>query len=53
MIYGTALSQDAGDVPSPNWHQEILRVRQVRVDKGLAEFAELDAVKKELRAKFE
>lgn len=48
-----SLVQDAGNVPSPNWHQEVLQARQMRVDSGVAEFAELDAVKKELRAKFE
>lgn len=48
-----SLIQDAGNVPSPDWHQEILQARQARVDNGVAEFSELDTVKKELREKFE
>lgn len=46
----SSLIQEADSVPSPNWHQDVL---QARVDKGIAKFTPLDAVKKELRSKFE
>jgi hypothetical protein len=42
------LSQNAGDIPPPAWHGEVLAARQRKIDEGKAKFLPLDEVHKNL-----
>ena len=47
------LSRRPEDVPSPEWHGEILAERIVAVREGRTEFVDWDAAKKRLRERLE
>ena len=40
------------DIPSPEWHNEVLSARAERVHNGKAHFKSFDTVKSELRSEF-
>jgi len=40
------------DIPSPEWHNEVLSARAKRVQNGEAHFKDFDSVKSELRSEF-
>ena len=39
------LARGAGDVPSPAWHGDVLRARELRVADGTARFLDIDDAK--------
>ena len=47
------LSQHPEDIPSPPWHEEVLKARQKEVDEGRAKFIPLEefreSIEKEIR----
>jgi hypothetical protein len=43
------LSRNPEDVPSPEWHRDVLREREERLRSGLTEFIDLDELKKRFR----
>ena len=47
------LSRRPEDVPSPEWHGEILAERIIAVREGRTEFVDWDAAKKRLRERLE
>ena len=47
------LMRNPDDIPSPEWHSEILSARAERVKNGQAHFKDFDSVKSELRSEFE
>jgi putative addiction module component len=46
------LMRNSDDIPSPEWHTEVLSARAERVKNGEAHFKNLDTVKSELRSQF-
>ncbi len=47
------LMRNPDDIPSPEWHNEVLSVRAERVKNGEAHFKDFESVKSELRSDFE
>ena len=43
------LSRDPAQVPSPGWHEEVLREREQRVKEGKERFVDWETAKKQLR----
>ena len=46
------LMRNPNDVPSPEWHGEVLSARAGRVRSGEAKFKDFESVKSELRSEF-
>ncbi|MCM2284369.1 MAG: addiction module protein [Desulfobacula sp.] len=46
------LMRNPNDVPSPDWHREVLSARAGRVKSGEAKFKDFESVKSELRSEF-
>ncbi|MBU1340991.1 MAG: addiction module protein [Proteobacteria bacterium] len=46
------LMRNPDDIPSPEWHKEVLSARAKRVQNGEAHFKDFDSVKSELRSDF-
>lgn len=46
------LLRNADDIPSPDWHREVLAARAARVRTGQAHFKDLKTVKSELLSEF-
>lgn len=44
------LSQAGGDLPVPQWHQDILDEREAQIAAGTAKFVDWEAAKQEIRA---
>ena len=44
-----ALSRDVGEVPSPEWHRDVLVERKERAQRGEAKFLTLDQLRSRLR----
>jgi hypothetical protein len=44
------LMRNPDDIPSPEWHKDVLSARAERVKNGEAHFKDLDVVKSELRS---
>lgn len=47
------LMRNPDDIPSPEWHNEVLSARAERVKNGEAHFKDFESVKSELRSEFE
>jgi len=47
------LMRNQDDIPSPEWHNEVLSARAERVQDGEAQFKDFESVKSELRSEFE
>ncbi len=47
------LMRNPDDIPSPEWHNEVLSARAERVKNGEAHFKDFESVKSELRSDFE
>lgn len=47
------LMRSPDDIPSPEWHNEVLSARAERVKNGEAHFKDYESVKSELRSDFE
>jgi len=48
----TGLSRRAGDIPSPDWHGDILKEREAAIREGRAAFVEWDDAKQRLRERY-
>lgn len=46
------LIKEPDNIPSPEWHKEVLAARSERIKKGEAHFKEFNFAKAELQAKF-
>ena len=46
------LMRNPDDIPSPEWHNEVLSARSKRVQNGEAQFKDISTVKSELRSQF-
>jgi hypothetical protein len=46
------LMRNPEDIPSPEWHNEVLAARSERVKSGKAKFKDFDTAKSELRSQF-
>lgn len=46
------LLRNSDDIPSPEWHKEVLSARAERIKKGEAHFKDFESVKSELRSEF-
>jgi hypothetical protein len=46
------LMRNPDNIPSPEWHKEVLSARAERVKSGKAHFKNYDSVKSELRSQF-
>lgn len=46
------LMRNPNDIPSPEWHREVLSARAERVKNGEAQFKDFESVKSELRSEF-
>ncbi len=46
------LMRNPNDVPSPEWHREVLSARAERIKSGAAQFKDFESVKSELRSEF-
>jgi hypothetical protein len=46
------LMRNPDDIPSPEWHNDVLSARAERVHNGEAHFKDFDSVKSELRSEF-
>jgi hypothetical protein len=46
------LMRNPDNIPSPEWHKEVLSARAERVKNGKANFKNYDSVKSELRSQF-
>jgi len=44
-----ALCRDAGEMPSPEWHRDVLADRKARAQRGEAKFLTLDQLRARLR----
>ncbi len=44
-----ALHRDAGDMPSPEWHGEVLAERKARAERGQSKFLTLEQLRARLR----
>ena len=47
------LAREAGDVPSPSWHSDVLHARERRVADGTARFLNIDEAKRSVREQIE
>ncbi|PIE45018.1 MAG: addiction module antitoxin RelB [Gammaproteobacteria bacterium] len=47
-----SLIQTSNDIPTPEWHKDVLSARRKRVEDGVSQFKPLNTVKQELRTKF-
>ena len=45
-----AVCRDAEEMPSPNWHADVLADRKARAERGEAQFLTLEQLKARLRA---
>ena len=45
-----ALIRDSDEVPSPDWHQDVLVDRKARAQRGEAKFLTLDQLRSRLRS---
>ncbi len=45
------LAREPSTIPSPAWHEEVLRARQKRIQQGLAKFIDLDEAREQIRNK--
>ena len=45
-----SLGQSANQIPSPNWHQEVLADRKARAQRGEAKFLTLTQLRSSLRS---
>jgi len=45
----TSLSQEQGDIESPQWHGEVLAARKAKADAGEAQFLSIKQLKERLR----
>ena len=43
------LSRDSENVPSPDWHGDVLEAREAHVQAGSSSFSDLNSVKERLR----
>lgn len=43
------LTRKTGDVPSPVWHSDVLKVREQRIADGTARFLDIDEAKQAVR----
>lgn len=46
------LLRNSEDIPSPEWHKDVLSARSELVKNGMAHFQDFDSVKSELRSEF-
>ena len=44
-----SLTRDGDEIPSPDWHQEVLADRKARAQRGEAKFLTLDQLRSRLR----
>jgi hypothetical protein len=47
------LSRHAEDVPSPDWHERVLREREAAVERGEEVIEDWDAAKRRIRSELE
>jgi Putative addiction module component len=47
------LMRNPDDIPSPEWHNEVLSARAERVQNGETHFKNFESVKSELRSEYE
>ena len=45
-----SLIRNSGEIPSPDWHQEVLVERKARAQRGEAKFLTLDQLRSHLRS---
>jgi putative addiction module component (TIGR02574 family) len=45
-----SLARDVDDIPSPDWHQDVLVDRKARAQRGEAKFLTLDQLRSRLRS---
>jgi putative addiction module component (TIGR02574 family) len=45
-----SLTRDGDEIPSPDWHQEVLAHRKARAQRGEAKFLTLDQLRSRLRS---
>ena len=45
----SSLSKSESEIPSPEWHADVLGARRAKVESGKARFLSLDEVRKHLR----
>jgi putative addiction module component (TIGR02574 family) len=45
-----SLTRDGGEIPSPDWHQDVLAHRKARAQRGEAKFLTLDQLRSRLRS---
>jgi len=43
------LSRESSDVPSPNWHGDVLRAREQRIANGTSHFLDISEAKQSVR----
>ena len=46
------LMRNPNDIPSPEWHRDVLSARAGRVKRGEAKFKDFESAKSELRSEF-
>ncbi len=46
------LLRNPDEIPSPEWHKDVLSARAERIKKGEAHFKDFESVKSELRSEF-
>ncbi|MCG8552691.1 MAG: addiction module protein [Desulfobacterales bacterium] len=46
------LLRNSDDIPSPEWHKEVLSARAERITKGEVHFNDFESAKSELRSEF-
>ncbi len=47
------LAREAGDIPVPSWHGDVLHARELRVAEGTARFLDIDEAKRAVREQIE
>jgi putative addiction module component (TIGR02574 family) len=45
-----SLTRDGDEIPSPDWHREVLAARKTRAQRGEAKFLTLDQLRSRLRS---
>ena len=45
-----SLTRDSDEIPSPEWHQEVLADRKARAQRGEAKFLTMDQLRSRLRS---
>ena len=45
-----SLTRDGDEIPSPDWHQDVLADRKTRAQRGEAKFLTLDQLRSRLRS---